>query len=149
MAIDNDLSTPLLEVRLCIGDSDGTLMTDSTINALLAINDNNVPKTCVQALQAIVADLAKNVNEEVGDTKEWLEQQYRHYKDLLDKVTKDPAYLAVSVSHSFGGVSASEIGRVNNNSDSRGPGIRQGQFTSDDSTDGYYNTGNPFFLSRY
>lgn len=145
--IDNNMSTPLLQVRLCIGDSSSELISDATINALLVINENNVPKTCIQSLTAIIADLAKYVNEEVGDTKEWASQRYEHYKSLLDKLTKDPAYLLAPVSHSFGGTSVAEVNRVNRNPDSRGQGIRQGEFTKTNLN--YVDINNPFFIQEY
>lgn len=142
--IDNDLSTPLLEVRFCIGDSSAELISDATINALLAANDDNINKTCLAALKAIVADLAKMANEELGDSKIWATDLYKQYSDLLNKLLKDPAYLGVPISHNFGGVSKAEVDRVNNNSDSRGAGISQGDYTSESSDK--YNPYNPFFL---
>ena len=144
MPIDTDLSTPTSQVRLIIGDVDGLLISDATIGALLTINDGNVNKTAIQALQAIVADLAKWTDEEVDEVKVKLSQKYDHYKDLLDMLLKDPAYLKTPISHWFGGTSKQEVDRVNNNSDSRGPGIRQGEYSS--SSADCYDKNNPFFL---
>lgn len=142
--IDIDLSTDIGKIRFVIGDSESELISDATITALLNINSGNINKTILQCLTAIVADLAKYTEEEVGDTKVFWDQQYEHYKQLLDRVTKDPAYMVSPVLHWFGGTSKNEVNRVNGNSDSRGQGIRQGEFTEDCYSG--LNTSSPFFL---
>lgn len=119
MAVDSDLSTPLEQVRAIVGDTEGQLITDQTINALLLVNSDNVNKTAIQCLQFIVADLAKGVRHEVGDVEIYQNQQYEQYKDLLDDLLKDPAFMLTPALHILGGVSRSEARRVDTNPDSR------------------------------
>lgn len=131
MTIDTDLSTPLDQVRFIIGDPDGMLISDQTINALLVINNNEVNKTAVQCLQAITADLAKQTQHEVGDEKIWANQMYQQYKKLLDDILKDPSLMLAPALHILGGTSKSEARRVNRNSDSRKINIEEGFTTRD------------------
>lgn len=144
MAIDTDLSTPLDQVRAIIGDTDGNLITDQTINALLLANSDNINKTAIQCLQFIVADLAKRTREEVGDVEIYGNQLYEQYRDLLDDLLKDPAFMLSPALHILGGTSKSEARRVNNNPDSRRIQIEEG-FT-DRGSNCFADTTNPFFL---
>lgn len=144
MTVDTDLSTPLEQVRAIIGDTSGTLITDQTINALLLVNSNNVNLTAIQALQFIVADLAKQIRQEVGDVEIYANQQYEQYKDLLDDLLKDPAFMLIPALHILGGVSKSEANRVNDNSDSRRIRIIEGFGTRVNNCIPDIN--NPFFL---
>lgn len=145
MAVDTDLSTPLEQVRLNIGDTDGELITDQTISALLVINEDNIRKTTIDCLKAIVADLAKYTREEVGEVKIWAQDQYKQYKSLLDDWKNDISYLDNLSLHYFGGTSKAAASKVQGNSDSRRINIKQGQFTDSDtgcSTD----LSNPSFI---
>lgn len=146
MTIDNDSSTPLLQVRLIIGDSSSDLMSDATINALLTINDNNVHKTAIQALTAIVADLAKQVRHKVDGVEMWADELYRQYKDLLDKLLKDPAYMLAPALHVLGGVSKKEAARVNGISDSRRIGIKDKEYSNSNLFE--YDPYNTYFLNE-
>ena len=94
-------------------------MVDATIDALLAINSDDVNRTSIQAIQAIVAELAKQIRQEVGDVQIWAQDQYKQYKDLLDSLLKDPAQMLTPALHFIGGTSVNEAKRVTGNSDSR------------------------------
>lgn len=146
MAVDTDLSTPLSQVRAIIGDTEGQFITDQTINALLLTNDDNVQKTAIQCLQFIVADLAKHIDQEVGDVSVEMSQQYDHYKELLDNLLTNPAYMLNAVVHILGGVSCSGTARVYNNPDSRHIDIREGFSTRASAK--RINPNNPFYLSK-
>ena len=130
MAVDTDLSTSLLQVRAMIGDTSSEMITDQTITALLLANDDNVNKTAIQSIQFIVADLAKQVHEEVGDLQVWANQRYEQYSDLLDKLLKDPAFMPVAAVHILGGTSHAEVCRVKGNSDSRNIKASEGFYPS-------------------
>lgn len=126
MTVDTDLSTPLSQVRAIIGDTEGELITDQTITALLLANSDNVNKTAIQCLQFIVADLAKCIREETGDVQVWYHQLYDHYRDLLDDLLTNPAQMLAPAVHLLGGTSCSEARRVNSNPDSRRIRIKEG-----------------------
>lgn len=140
--IDTELSSEAQQVRAYIGDTDKKLISDQTIDALLITNDDNVKKTSIQALQFIVADCAKKVDQEVGDVKVWYSQKYEQMKDLLDKLQKDPSFGFMSPAlHLLGGTSRTAAGK-NRGGDNRSiPLQEKGRICKDT-----YNSDNPYFL---
>lgn len=146
MTIDTDLSTPLDQVRFLIGDPDGTFISDATINALLTINSDNVNKTAIECIQAIVADLAKQVRQEIDEVQVWANQYYDHYRQLLIDLTTNPAFMLTPALHILGGVSKSEARRVKCNPDSRSIRISEGFGT--ETSEFIYNKDNSFFLDE-
>lgn len=129
--IDSDLSSELELVRLNLGDSEKKLISDETIDALLILSEYNVPKATVQALQYIVADCAKKVDEEVGDVKVEWSQKYAQLKDLLNKYLKDPAYMLAPALHQFGGVSKTQANN-NRGGDNRNIPLKEGEVVDKD-----------------
>ena len=130
MAIDSAVDTPLAQVRLNIGDTDMDLMTDQTINALLVNNDNDIRKTTIACLKAIIAELAKQTRQEVGEIKLWAQDQFKQYQALLSEWQNNISYLDGMSLHYFGGTSKTTAGAVQGSSDSRRINIKQGEFTS-------------------
>lgn len=144
MTIDTDLSTPLDQVRIIIGDLEGEFISDQTISALLLANDDNVNRTAIQCVRFIIADLAKCIDETVGDESVKFSQLYDHYRNLLSDLLINPAYSSVGIGHILGGVSCSQANKVYSNSDSRHINIREGFGTRVNNT--RLNPNNPFFL---
>ena len=130
MAIDLALNTNLDKVRLNIGDADMDFMTDQTINALLNINNDDVRKATIDCLRAIVAELAKQTRQEVGEVKLWAQDQYKQYKELLHDWQTNIAYIDNMSLHYFGGTSKAASSAVQTNADSRRIKVTQGDFTT-------------------
>lgn len=130
MTIDTNLATATERVRFNIGDSDKSLISDATIDALLVINSNDESQTTLDCLKAIVADLAKFIDQQVGDVEIELSQRYDHYRQLYDDLLKDPTKMLYKANFEFGGTSKAEADRVCRNSDSRGNGFSEGFFTT-------------------
>jgi len=143
MTIDSSLSTPRDRVRFNIGDTDESLISNQTIDALLVINNNSEEQTTLDCLKAIVADLAKFIDQEVGDVEIELSQRYEHYRQLYDDLTKDPSKMLNKANFEFGGTSKAEANRVCSNSDSRNGGLTEGFFT--DTSKNRSATGSFFF----
>ena len=65
--------TPLNEVRLNIGDDDGSLIDDAVITYLLTENDDNVLLVSVKAIDYIIRNAANQLADERTDevSKKW------------------------------------------------------------------------------
>lgn len=116
--IDLDLSDPVNQVRLIIGDPDMNLISDSNIQFLLDKNDGNILDTAVECLNSILSYLAYSTREETGDVKAYWNYVYDQLKDRLDSIEKDQIYKKTKNLFYFGGTVKSDV-RANKRSDER------------------------------
>ena len=135
MTITAKPTGPLEKVLLSIGDTEGELISPTVVQYLLDSNSNDVRLATLEATKYIVSSLSKRVDEEVGDVKVKWSQLLDNYKNLLKDFLTNPAYQTGGAGISFGGVSRTEMSRVENAPNSVGGGIRLGQFTSNSPSD--------------
>lgn len=87
----NPAGSKLDEVRFRIGDTDKdfSLLEDEEIQYLLETNDNSVIDVCIQAVRAIIAKFAKEVDYTIGPEKVYASDRYKHYSELLINLQKE------------------------------------------------------------
>jgi len=86
----DSLSTDRDKVRLKIGDTDtqDQLLSDETIDALLAVRDD-VVLCSIDACRAILAKLAREIDRSAAGMSGSRSQKTNHYKDILANLTKE------------------------------------------------------------
>jgi len=98
-------------VRLCTGDADilEEGLTDEVYEYLLDKHNDDEALACLEALRYLVAKYANYVDEKTGGIFLRESDKYDHYKDLLDRYTKDPSYIIGGIGLPFaGGISISD-----------------------------------------
>ena len=78
------------EVRFRVGDTDPlfAMLEDEEIEFLLSSNNNHVLNTCINACNAILAKLAKEVDYKIGPESVSASDRYKQYSNTL-KMLKD------------------------------------------------------------
>lgn len=81
----NPKDSLLDEVRFRIGDTDKgfAMLEDEEIEFLLTSTDNHVINTCINACNAILAKLAKEVDYKIGPESVNASDRYDHYSKIL------------------------------------------------------------------
>ena len=84
------------EVRFRVGDTDPlfAMLEDEEIEFLLSSNNNHVLNTCINACNAILAKLAKEVDYKIGPESVSASDRYKQYSNTLkmlqnEKMTKN------------------------------------------------------------
>ena len=80
--------------------------------------DSAVSFATIKAVSYLVAKYAGYTEEETKDVRVKYQYLYQQYKDLLDRLTKDPSYSLTGAPQIYaGGISCSDIENNNSNSD--------------------------------
>lgn len=144
-----DYTTENGKVRYNIGDiTEPYIIADAVIDALLALHPDDTEEVriwrvtikCLKLMKAQAAGSGERRREREGgvEIEVYQSQWYAKVSDLLDWWERNPPDSIRDPSFSgffFGGVSAKERARVNNNPDSVGPGVaiheEEDEFTPD------------------
>lgn len=107
MAFTNDPVNSVIDrIRLKVGDTDNydEGLADSIYEYLYTANSNNENKAALEALKMLVFKYASYVTEKAGGLFVKESEKYQHYKELLERVTKDPSwsFLAAGVPYAGG-----------------------------------------------
>lgn len=88
-----NLTTPLAQVRLRIGDTDSNLqlLQDEEINVALATHANAVLPTAIACVRLILARIARDVDTSHAGVSAQRDQKTQHYRDLLKMLTDESA----------------------------------------------------------
>jgi hypothetical protein len=146
--LDLDLSDPINQVRALIGDIDGSFISDPNIEVLLTLNNDNVIKASIQALDYIIAQVAYYVREEAGDVEVYWGDIYERLVKRKEQVERDNIYKISSGLFKMGGTTRSEIDRVNSDIESKGVGERTEDFSAV-LRKLEIDPDNPYLLERY
>jgi len=120
----DSIATDKDKVRLKIGDTDTNdqLLSDETIEALLAIRDD-VVLCAIDACRAILAKLAREIDRSAAGMSGSRSQKTQHYKDILANLTKESGgETRVKV----GGISKSDNDTLRDDSDFEEPAFSVG-----------------------
>lgn len=115
--IDLDLSNPINQVRVLIGDVNSENISDSNIQFLLTKHNNNVLLAACEALDYILNMVAYYAREEVGDVEVYWNNVYEQLYNRKKELEKELAYKNSGSLFTFGGTSRKEICRVKRNDD--------------------------------
>lgn len=108
MALD-PASSDIDKIRLNTGDCDlPPILDDVLYQYFLDTNSDDIYKSTVQALEAIVAIFAKYVHEKVDGEEEWGQEAYDNYRELLNTWKNDPSYIGAWSPYA-GGISKSDL----------------------------------------
>lgn len=106
MSFTNDpVNSATDRVRLLVGDIEDydEGLSDEIYEYLIVKSDGNEKQAALEALKMLVFKYAKYVTEKAGNLFISQNQKYDHYKELLDKVTKDPSWSFLESGLPFGG----------------------------------------------
>ena len=123
--ISGDTCDPIFQVRLFIGDPDGTLVGDEIIDFALSNNNNDTRAAAIETLKNILAFISKESYQQVGDVVVDYNKLYTQLSKQLDRLIKDPLFTR-SLGIRVGGVSKTEKDRVTSDSDFIGSPITAG-----------------------
>lgn len=142
MSVDADLTTDNGKVRLNIGDVESPFLVDNQIiNAFLAVypspdftQEQRIYNSTIDTLRYLKAKIGTQESARMREREGGVEvevygsEKYQNICDLLEWFEKNPpSSLGVPFAGViFGGVSKTEIDRVNNDNDSRNGGIKLG-----------------------
>lgn len=126
----NPATSVIDQIRLKLGDtSEPYILDDAVYQYLLDKNNQDVYRTSVEALEAIVASFAKMADEVVGDEEYRWGDVYTRYRDLLDDLKSNPVNAAAWLPFA-GGISVSDSDANNANTDANKARIQQGSSIS-------------------
>jgi len=113
------------KVRLKIGDTDtdDQLLSDETIDALLAIRAD-VVLCAIDACRAILAKLARDIDRSAAGMSGSRSQKTQHYKDVLSSLIKESGG---ETRIKVGGISKSENNTLRDDSDFEKPTFTVGR----------------------
>lgn len=106
MSFTNDPTNSSTDrVRLLVGDIEDfdEGLSDEIYEFLIMQAEGNERRAALEALKMLVFKYAKYVTEKAGNLFVSENQKYDHYKDLLDKVTKDPSWSFMKAGEPFAG----------------------------------------------
>lgn len=106
MPFTNDpLNSSTDRVRLLVGDIEDydEGLSDEIYEYLINDSGGNEKQAALKALKMLVFKYAKDVSEKAGNLVVSGNQRYDHYKELLDKVTKDPTWSFLDAGLPFAG----------------------------------------------
>lgn len=88
-----NLTTPLAQVRLRIGDTDSNLqlLQDEEISVALATHANAVLPAAIACVRLILARLARDVDTSHAGVSAQRDQKTQHYRDLLQMLLDESA----------------------------------------------------------
>lgn len=95
MAFTNDpINSATDRVRMLVGDIEDFEegLSDEIYEYLISESGGNEKQAALKALKMLVFKYANDVSEKAGNLVVSGNQRYEHYKELLDKVTKDPTW---------------------------------------------------------
>ena len=110
--IDLDLSLPVNQVRVMIGDINIEYISDANIEFVLTKNDGNILTSSQECLNYIINDVAYSAREEVGDVQVYWNQVYEQLLQRLEDLKKDSIYANTTQLFYFGNTVKSDI--INN-----------------------------------
>lgn len=128
MSITITPDTLLGEVRLNIGDDDGSLLDDAVINAFLTIYDDNVRLTSLKCIDVIIADAAKLKDETTDEVSVKWSQIWEHYRQLKKDLISESGFALGGVF--FGGTLKTENDKYYDNPNNVGCPVRVGDNTT-------------------
>jgi len=114
--ITGDTCDPLFQVRLYIGDTDSSLVSDEIIDHALRNNDDNVKSAAIETLKWALAYLSQQTYQQVGDVVVDYNKLYNQTSKQLDRLIKDPSFNP-TLGFVVGGTSQTEKARVSGNTD--------------------------------
>lgn len=147
--IDLDLSLPVNQVRVLIGDIDGSFISDDNIEFVLTDNNNDVIAAATYCLKIILNMVATYVREETGDVEVWWSDLYNQLSKRYDDLKKENRYKNSSKMFFFGGTVKSEAQRVRASVENTQRYVTNERFQRIYDCLGEYvipKNGNPFYL---
>lgn len=126
--IDLDLSIPVNQVRVLIGDIEIEYISDDNLQFLLQQHKGNVLKAAVPALDYILATLAYHVREEVGYVKVHWQQMYETVAKRKADIEQRLRYANTKNIFYFGGTVKSDVRRNRENPEHVGLGFEPRTF---------------------
>lgn len=106
MSFTNDPTNSSTDrVRLMTGDIEDfdEGLTDEVYEFLIMQAEGNEKRAALEALKMLVFKYAKYVTEKTGNLFVSENQKYDHYKELLDRVTKDPSWSFLTAGTPYAG----------------------------------------------
>lgn len=147
--IDLDLSLPVNQVRVLIGDIDGSFISDDNIEFVLTDNNGDVIAAATYCLKIILNMVATYVREETGDVEVWWSDLYNQLSERYDDLKKENRYKNSSKMFFFGGTVKSEAQRVRASDENTQRYVTNERFQRIYDCLGEYvipKNGNPFYL---
>ena len=114
--ITGDTCDPIFQVRLYIGDTESSLVSDEIIDHALRNNDNNVKSASIETLKWALAYLSQQTYQQVGDVVVDYNKLYEQAAKQLDRLIKDPSFNP-TLGFIVGGTSLTEKARVTGDTD--------------------------------
>lgn len=107
---DPENADTISQVRTKIGDTqeDEQFLADEVITYLLAEHNDNILLTALAAAQAIWRSLARNISTSALGVSLSRDQQFEHYRLVIDDLTRECALQAGSNGVYMGGLSRSD-----------------------------------------
>ena len=123
--ITGDTCDPIFQVRLYIGDTESSLVSDEIIDHALRNKNNNVRSAAIETLKFALAYLSQQTSHQVGDVLVDYNKLYDQTQRQLDRLMKDPEFNP-TLGFIFGGTSLTEKERVTSNTDFVGSPFKAG-----------------------
>lgn len=134
MYTEDPVNSATDRLRLITGDTDNDDigLEDAVLEYLIAKYPDNEVKAAIEALSYLVSKYAACATEKVGGIFYKGSDKYNQYKNLHDRLTKDPRSAIIKFRGGYtGGISKSEMANTQGNSDANGSPIKMGAFDKD------------------
>ena len=119
MPYNGDLTNPVMEVRLNVGDiwQDMELLSDADYQYFLDKYSGSVPRATLDAARAILFKISRFSRERTGDIEVYGSEWFKNYRNALMDMVKNPE-LSMSVAMPYaGGISKEDMRANDENSD--------------------------------